>query len=354
MVDDRVRPMHALRVPPLVAATLVAGVLAVAAGPARAGANDLQLMNLCPQVGGECSWIHRNSAGTITEQVQPDAIGQENFRSLMSELGVVIAPRLSTPADTLGYSGFQFSFEMGFTKINADRDYWNGVAGVDPNNRNAKRPDSYLTTIGGFVRKGIWLPLPAFEFGAGALNVMGSGMYAVQGYAKLALQEGFHGWWLPSVAVRGSASQLLGTDQADLNVFGVDVLISKAFGLAGTARLEPFAGWSYLFIDASSGALDATPGCDAFLAGMNPAGTDPKCRMSTQDVRANFSFPEQDLITRQRFTGGFKLKLAVFFVVGEYALIPAGKSQNERAGSAAVRDTSGRQQTFSFSAGLDF
>ena len=37
-------------------------------------------------------------------------------------------------------------------------------------------------------------------------------MFALQGYAKLALQEGFHGWWLPSFAVRGAASQLLGTD----------------------------------------------------------------------------------------------------------------------------------------------
>jgi hypothetical protein len=337
------------------AATLVAGVIAAAGGAARAGDNDLQLMNLCPQPGGaECGWIHRNGGGTITEQVTPTATGQEHFRSLMSELGVVVAPRLSTPADTLGYSGFQFSFEMGFTKINASRDYWNGVSGVSAANPSAKRPDSYLTTIGGFVRKGIWLPLPAFEVGAGAVNVMGSRMYALQGYAKLALQEGFHGWWLPSVAVRGSVSQLLGTDQVDLNVFTVDVLISKAFGIAGTMRLEPFAGWSFMFMNASSGALDATPHCDAFAASMNPGGTDPKCRMSTDDRLANFSFPEQDLITRQRFSAGFKLKLAVFFLVGEYDLIPAGKSQNERAGSAAVRDTSGQQQTFSFSAGLDF
>ena len=40
-------------------------------------------------------------------------------------------------------------------------------------------------------------------------------MYAIQGYAKFALQEGFHDWVLPSFAVRGSASQLLGTGQVD-------------------------------------------------------------------------------------------------------------------------------------------
>jgi hypothetical protein len=334
------------------AAVLVAGAVLAAEGSARAGANDLQLLNLCPlNSAGECAWINRN--GPTISGVTVDAGGQERFRSLMSEMGVVIAPRLQTPADTLGYSGFQVSFEMGFTKINADKPYWNGVQAVSPNNPTAVRPDNYLTTIGGFVRKGIWLPLPAFEFGAGALNVMGSSMYAVQAYAKLALQEGFHGWWLPSVAVRGSTSQLLGTDQVDLNVYGVDVLMSKAFGIAGTLRVEPFAGWNLLFIDAASGALDATPKCDAFASSQSMGGT-ATCNMATMDVNANFAFPQQDVITRQRWSGGLKLKLAIMFLVAQYDLIPAGKSHDERQTGAAVRDTSGKQQSFSFSLGLDF
>jgi hypothetical protein len=212
--------------------------------------------------------------------------------------------------------------------------------------------------VGGFVRKGMWLPLPAFEFGAGALSLLGSRMYAIQGYAKLALQEGFHGWWLPSVAVRGSASQLLGTDQVDLTVYGVDVLISKAFGVAGTARIEPFFGWNLLFIDAQSGVIDATPRCDAFAAHQTAtAPPNPPCAASQygtwNDTAANFTFPQQDIITRQRLSGGFKLKLAVLFLVGEYDYSPAGKSHDEQQ-SAAARDTSGSQQTFSLSAGFDF
>ena len=199
----------------------------------------------------------------------PDSDGQTRFRSMMSELGVAIAPRLMTPADTLGFAGFQFSAELGVTKINGDRKvgdvaYWDGIPKVDATAPLARRPDSYLTTVGGYVRKGLWLPLPAFEFGAGALSILGSRMYVLQGYAKLALQEGFHGWWLPSFAVRGSASQLLGTSEVDLTVFGVDVLASKAFDIGGTARIEPFVGWSILFIKAHSGVIDATPNCDAF------------------------------------------------------------------------------------------
>ena len=44
-----------------------------------------------------------------------------------------------------------------------------------------------------------------------------------------------------------------------MTVYGVDVLASKAFDIGGTARIEPFVGWSILFIDARSGVIDATP-----------------------------------------------------------------------------------------------
>ena len=378
MAFSRVRPVSALRVLPMVLAAATALAL-IPGRAAHAGKNDLRLLNLCdahqvPSLGqnamgqptgaSECSWVQRNGAGVITSPVNftGNADAQSNFRSLMSELGVVIAPRLQTPADTLGYAGFQFSAELGVTKINADRPYWRGVEGAspDPAGPTVARPDSYLTTVGGFVRKGMWLPLPAFEFGAGAVNVLGSRMYAIQGYAKIALQEGFHGWVLPSVAVRGSASQLLGTSQVDLNVYGVDIVASKAFGLAGTVRLEPFVGWNYLFIDAASGVIDATPACDAYALRNSAAGKIPegsRCAGAQggtwNDLDANFTFPTQDVITRQRWTLGFKLKLAVLFMVGELDIIPGGSSHDEKQPEAA-RDMSGSQQSYSFSAGFDF
>jgi hypothetical protein len=356
MVSSRARPTPLLRA--LLSVAVIATALA-AGGVAHAGKNDLQLLSLCDTspvsgLGGvtsECSWIHRGANGTLTSPVSVDADGQSRFRSLMSELGVVVAPRLQTPADTLGYAGFQVSFELGTTKINSNQPYWHGVEGF----ASGQTPDSYLTTIGGFVRKGLWLPLPAFEFGAGAVNIIGSRMYAVQGYAKLALQEGFHGWWLPSLAVRGSASQLLGTDQVDLNVYGIDVLISKAFGIAGTSRLEPFLGWNMLFIDAKSGVIDATPRCDAVAVKSGMAGG-TQCAAAQSgtynDTYANFTFPQQDVITRQRWSAGFKLKLAVLFLVGEYDFILAGHSRDGK--QPEVKDGSGSQQSFSLSAGFDF
>jgi hypothetical protein len=336
-------------------------------GRARAAKNDLRLLNLCPPQYNasaqimECGWIVRNPTTGLIDHTTPDADGQSRFRSLMSELGVAIAPRLMTPADTLGFAGFQFSAELGVTKINPDRQvggrsYWDGIEAVDAGNPAAKRPDSYLTTVGGYVRKGLWLPLPAFEFGAGALSILGSRMYVLQGYAKLALQEGFHGWWLPSFAVRGGASQLLGTSEVDLTVYSLDILASKAFDIGGTARIEPFAGWSVLFISAHSGVIDATPACDAFGS---PGGQPPSgpCAASQagagDDLNANFTFPSQDIITRQRFYGGFKLKLYVMFVAAQAEFTLAGTSTDNSHDNGA-KDRSGAQQTYSLSAGFDF
>jgi len=355
---------RARRLPLLLCAV---GVVALAGpGRARAGKNDLELLNLCPPNNtGECGWVQRDATGRVTG-IDFDADAQSRYRSLMSELGFAIAPRVLTPADTLGFAGFQFSAELGVTKINAERmigssptnqlAYWNGIEGVNPAAPDARRPDGYLTTVGGYVRKGLWLPLPAFEFGAGALSIVGSRMYVLQGYAKLALQEGFHGWWLPSFAVRGGASQLLGTSEVDLTVYSVDVLASKAFDIGGTARIEPFVGWSMLFIKAHSGVIDATPKCDAFASPGGPEPT-PQCAASQagagDDLNANFTFPEQDVIKRQRFFGGLKLKLAVLFLSAqaEFALAGSSRDSSQTTGAA---DRSAAQQTYSLAAGFDF
>ena len=343
------------------------GVVALAGeGRARAGRNDLRLLNLCPYDPNtlECSWIHRNGDGSVSDVTPPDGDAQSRFRSLMSELGFAIAPRVLTPADTLGFAGFQFSAELGITNINSQRKigspgnelaYWNGVEAINPNSLTARQPDTHLTTVGGFVRKGLWLPLPAFEFGAGALSIVGSRMYVLQGYAKLALQEGFHGWWLPSFAVRGGASQLLGTSEVDLTVYSVDLIASKAFDIGGTARIEPFLGWSVLFIKATSSVIDATPNCDAFASPGDPTPS-PQCLASQAagtDEKANIQFPEQDVITRQRFFAGFKLKMSVLFLAAQAEFALAGSSRDSMQ-TARAADRSAAQQTYSLSAGFDF
>jgi hypothetical protein len=327
----------------LAVAAAIAVLLAVS--PARAGRNDLHLMNLCDTSGGTgCVWLTQSATGT-TVNLDADPQAKSRFRSLMSELGVVIAPALQTPADTLGFAGLQFSVELATTQISHDQSFWNGVQGVDPSNPAAHRPDAWLTTLGGFVRKGLWFPFLGLELGAGGVNVLQSGMWALQGYLKLAILEGFHAGPVPSLAVRAGTSRLVGTDQVTLAVSSLDVLISKAFSLAGTARLEPFAGWDFLFIDAHSGVIQAPAACTT--------ATTPSAACQPAPG-VTFTFPRQDLITRNRVYAGGKIRLGKLFLVAQVARAFAGRSQDGRVAVNPARDDSAGQSTVSLSAGFDF
>ena len=116
-----------------------------------------------------------------------------------------------------------------------------------------------------------------------------------------------------------------------------------------------------LFIDARSGVIDATPSVrratrrtprPATSAG--PERLRRGVRTATwDDLNANFTFPEQDVITRQRWFGGFKLRLSVLFLAAQVEIVPAGTSRDgfNRAGASIA---AARQQTYSLSAGFDF
>jgi hypothetical protein len=335
-----------MRVLACVLAVLLAG--AATERTACADNNDLSLARLGTLMPPENGSLPLGAA-------TPDAAARSRFRSLASELGVVLAPRLSTPADTIGFGGFQLSFDFAFTEISADADFWDAARRVDPDptRRLLDRPPGMMPTIGMFVRKGIWLPLPSFEIGAGAIHITESNMWALQAYAKLALQEGFDDWPIPSLAVRGSGSRLMGSEDLDLTVAGLDVSISKSFGIGGTVTLHPYAGWNVLWIIPRSNVLDATPWCDAFRP--DNSANDPMhfCPMpgNPTDLNANFVFPEQPSIMRQRVFVGAKLKVYVFALTAEWDYTPAGTSTAE---GGTVRDRSGDQQTVAFSAALDY
>ncbi len=269
-----------------------------------------------------------------------------NFRSLASELGVVMAPRLLEPADTLGFGGFHFSADVAFTSISSDAAYWNAIE--EPS-------DGTMATTGLFVKKGMWLPLPSFEVGIGAVHLGSSHLWASQGYVKFALQEGYHDLPLPSVAVRGAASRMMGSEQIDLTVASVDVVVSKDFGIAGLFRASPYIGWNWLIIVPRSEVIDKTPNIDS--------------RDDATDANMNFVFGDQDDIIRQRILLGTKLKYYIFTLTLEADFALAGSSVDDRAGTdmrcidvdpssptsnCDATDAAGAQATFTTSLGLDF
>jgi hypothetical protein len=322
-------------------ARLAFGLLALASSVARADDNDLVLARLA-------------APSTMNKGVIAD---NQQFRSLTSELGIVFAPRNLAPADTLGFSGFQFSTEFSFTSINTDQPYWCATEESKdcmPSADKTYKKTSLVPTFGIFARKGMWFPLPSFEIGGGAVHILSSRLWSAQAYAKFALQEGFQGWPIPSVAVRGAVSRLLGVEQLDLTDVSLDISASKRFAIQGTFSLAPYASYAFLWVIPRSQVIDRTP---TIAVKDMPA-----------DISNNFTFPDQSNIVRHRFFAGVKLKYYVFAVTAEVDYAFAGSSVDEPEGSPGpcdkataeqksvcnAEDKSGSQAAYSLSLSLDF
>jgi hypothetical protein len=275
---------------------------------------------------------------------------------LASQLGVVLAPHLLTPADTLGFGGFQLDVSAAQTTIDAGAAYWRARAGSpDPaGTGGVAHGPSALRTVGLFAHKGMWLPAPSFELGVGAVHLVDSSLWAAQAYGKLALVEGYHDLPLPSVAVRGAVSRLMNQSQLDLTVVSLDAMISKHVGVGGTWRFDPYAGWDVLLIVPRSAVIDATPQVDPLVPG------------NELDGMNNFVFKDQTTIVRQRLVVGAKFQYDVVQLTIEAQLALAGRSVDDRAGTSDpcqpnstttacdARDTAAAQTTLSASAGFDF
>ena len=306
--------------------------------------------------------VHADSNDIVLNRLsalQPDGtfIAQNaELRSLASQLGVVLAPRLGTPADTLGFGGFQFAVDYATTTIDPGAGYWRaregspdptGTAGMD-------HGPSSLSTIGLFARKGLWFPVPAFEVGAGAVHLIDSTIWTGQFYAKLALHEGYHQWPIPSFSFRAGVSRMMQQRSLDLTVVSLDGMVSKHLGIGGTWRLDPYAGYNILLIVPRSEVIDPTPTIDPLVPG------------NEGDSTKNFVFKEQDNIVRHRVVVGAKLQYYVLQLTLEASFASKGSSLDDRAGvtdacmpnsstaNCDAKDTAKAQTTLSVSAGLDF
>lgn len=308
-------------------------IVAAMAMPAAADPNDLVLSRLGTRI--------TDPNGMLT-----GVIGQSlEFRELSSQLGVVLAPHLLTPADTVGFSGFQMTVDYASTSIDSGASYWRA---------RESGTASMMNTVGFFVRKGMWFPVPSFEVGAGAVHLIDSHTWASQLYAKVALHEGYHDLPLPSLAVRGAVSRMMNQRELDLTVASLDAMISKHIGVGGTWRFDPYVGWNVLFIIPRSEVIDPTPNVDSLQPGQN------------SDSLLNFTFKDQDNITRQRFFAGAKMQYYIFQLTLELQYALAGSSVDDRAGTNTgcmamstttncdAKDQAKAQRTLAFSAGFDF
>lgn len=292
----------------------------------------------------------------LSKPVAGTTVGQSlEFRALTSQLGVVLAPHLLGPADTLGFGGFQFDVDVSQTSIDSTQPYWRAREGsASPTGGSgASHGPGALRTIGVFAHKGLWFPVPSFELGGGAVHLVDSSIWTAQLYGKLGLHEGYHDLPVPSLAVRGAVSRMMTQRELDLTIASLDITVSKHFGIAGTWRLDPFAGWNLLMVIPRSEVIEATPNIDPLQPG------------NEADASNNFVFRDQATIYRHRIFLGTKLQVSVVQLTLEAQYALAGTSVDDRMTAQAcvldsdtadcdAKDTAAAQTTLSLSAGIDF
>lgn len=226
---------------------VLVGALLVLLSPlsAHAGDNDFRLN------------ATRGGEGVLfTEQGGRFVPLDDFFDAFATELGYVLAPRLASPAETLGHSGFHVSGLWSGTFVSSDERFW----GVTERGQRGGA-NRVLQTLQMEIRKG--LPF-SFEVGASFLWLIDSELFAPALEARWAVQEGYR--YLPDLGIRGSASHMIGNRDLLLTTIGLDAVLSKGFGLFGMVHVTPYVSWSFLLIAASSRVIDPTPLVEEDLA----------------------------------------------------------------------------------------
>jgi hypothetical protein len=192
----------------------------------------------------------RNGEGVLyTVQANRFVPLDDAWRSFTTELGYVLAPRLASPAETLGHAGFHLGVMWSGTSVTQNARHWQVTE-----RGQAGNPPGFLSTLQIDARKGLPLSL---EIGASLSWLVNSELYAPALEVRWAIHEGFDN--APAVAIRGSVSHLVGNRDMLLTTAGIDAVVSKSFGLLGMLNVAPYASWSVLMIAASSRLIDPTP-----------------------------------------------------------------------------------------------
>lgn len=171
-----------------------------------------------------------------------DPAARQRFAVLTTQLGLALDSFILAPANTIGHSGFEFTFEAAYAPASFDAALF---AGYSP--FKADPPSSFLLPAF-HVRKA--LPY-SFEVGGRAIYLNQSTEFATQLELKWAINEGID--YAPDVAVRAVATRLFGVRDLDLGVYGVDAMIGKRFGIGGVMSLTPYGAARLSWVWARSG-----------------------------------------------------------------------------------------------------
>lgn len=162
----------------------------------------------------------------------------EGFRRFTKELGLTMSPKFFGPAETLGSMGFLVDYEISFTAINSDAEYWK---------KGAVDPSDTATTMQIHIRKGLPYSL---EIGGVVTHLFKSRLWGIGLELKWALQEGFR--YIPDIAVLFNVNTVLGNHELAMLTIARSVLISKSFGIAGLFTVTPYTGYNWQYVNSST------------------------------------------------------------------------------------------------------
>ena len=151
-------------------------------------------------------------------------LSQGEFRLLSEDLGSTLSFKSMIPAEPLGITGFDIGVSITGVRLKHRHLLERASSGA---NVSTTLP---LASIR--VHKG--LPY-GIDIGAAYSTVPGTNVGVIGGEVRWAFIEG--GVALPAVALRGTATKLLGVDQLDLETTSLDISISK-----GILNVTPYGG----------------------------------------------------------------------------------------------------------------
>ena len=206
---------------------------------------------------------------------------QQNFRDFSEEIGSVLLYRSIGPAVSLGITGFNLGAEIMVSDIDEKKDYWKKAV-------SDRTAPSYLTNTRVTFTKGLPLDIDAGIVLGKVVDPDIPYFGAEVRYAILKDRALF-----PGLHIRGSYSQTFNVDQLDLKTYGLDLSVSKGFGVG--VKIIPYGGVGLSWV--SSKASNLTAGL----------------RLDKEEFAKTHGFV------------GARLKVAFFSITGEvyYGVIPS-------------------------------
>ena len=151
-------------------------------------------------------------------------LNQREFRLLSEDLGAALSLKSMIPSESLGITGFDVGVSVTGVRLKHRDLFERASSGGDV--------PATLPLASVRIHKG--LPY-GMDIGAVYSAVPGSNVGVIGGEVRWAFIEG--GVAIPAVALRGTATKLLGVDQLDLETTSLDISVSK-----GILNVTPYGG----------------------------------------------------------------------------------------------------------------